>query len=90
MKVKGKLENGFKYEVDDSVADDMEMVDALAEAQDSNPLAISTVVLKLLGPEQRKALYDSVRRKDGTVPVEEVSDAVLKIFESIGDAGKNS
>lgn len=90
MKVKGKLKNGFEYEVDDSVTDDMEMVDALAEAQGSNPLAISEVVIKLLGKEQRKALYDAVRREDGTVPVEEVSNSVVKIFEAIGDSGKNS
>jgi hypothetical protein len=89
MKVKGKLKNGFAYEVDDSVTDDMEMVDALSEAQSTNPLAISIVVDKLLGKEQKKALYDAVRREDKTVPIEEVTTAVIEIFQQMGESGKN-
>lgn len=89
MKVTGKLENGFEYEVDDAVLDDMEMVDALSEAQSTNPLALSTVINKLLGNEQKKALYDAVRREDGTVPIEDITQSVVTIFQSIGDEGKN-
>lgn len=89
MKVTGKLENGFEYEIDDAVLDDMEMVDALSEAQSTNPLALSTVINKLLGNEQKKALYDAVRREDGTVPIEDITQSVVTIFQSIGDEGKN-
>lgn len=89
MKVTGKLENGFEYEIDDAVLDDMEMVDALSEAQSTNPLALSTVINKLLGNEQKKALYDVVRREDGTVPIEDITQSVVTIFQSIGDEGKN-
>ncbi len=89
MKVAGKLENGFEYEIDDAVLDDMEMVDALSEAQSTNPLALSTVINKLLGSEQKKALYDAVRREDGTVPIEDITQSVVTIFQSIGDEGKN-
>lgn len=89
MKVTGKLENGFEYEIDDAVLDDMEMVDALSEAQSTNPLALSTVINKLLGSEQKKALYDAVRREDGTVPIEDITQSVVTIFQSIGDEGKN-
>ena len=89
MKVTGKLENGFEYEIDDAVLDDMEMVDALSEAQSTNPLALSTVISKLLGDEQKKALYDAVRREDGTVPIEDITQSIVTIFQSIGDEGKN-
>lgn len=89
MKVTGKLENGFEYEIDDAVLDDMEMVDALSEAQSTNPLALSTVINKLLGSEQKKALYDAVRREDGTVPIEDITQSIVTIFQSIGDEGKN-
>ena len=82
--MKGKLKSGFDFEVDDEVCDDMEMVDALAEAQSTNPLAISIVVHKLLGDEQKKALYDQLRRPNGTVPVEEVTKSVVEIFELMG------
>lgn len=85
---KGTLENGFKYEVDENILDDMELLDALAEAEE-NPLKISIVSKKILGTEQRKRLYDHIRREDGTVPVEEASQAIADILESLGDEGKN-
>lgn len=86
---KGKLNNGFEYEVDENVLDDMELLDALAEAEE-NPLKISVVSRKVLGTEQRKRLYDHLRREDGTVPVEEASQAIIDILEDMGDEGKNS
>lgn len=86
---KGKLENGFEYEVDEKLLDDMELLDALAEAEE-NPLKISVVSKKVLGTEQRKRLYDHIRREDGTVPVEEASQAIVDILESMGEEGKNS
>lgn len=86
---KGTLENGFKYEVDENILDDMELLDALAEAEE-NPLKISIVSKKILGTEQRKRLYDHIRRKDGTVPVEEASQAIADILEALGEEGKNS
>ena len=33
MAKKGTLENGFVYEVDENVLDDMRLVDAIAEAE---------------------------------------------------------
>ena len=86
---KGKLNNGFEYEVDENVLDDMELLDALAEAEE-NPLKISVVSRKVLGTEQRKRLYDHLRREDGTVPVEDASQAIIDILEDMGDEGKNS
>lgn len=86
---KGELENGFKYEVDENILDDMELLDALAEAEE-NPLKISIVSKKILGTEQRKRLYDHIRREDGTVPVEDASQAIADILEALGEEGKNS
>lgn len=86
---KGILKNGFEFEVDENVLDDMELIDALSESQGENPLAISEVTKKLLGKEQRKRLYDHLRRDNGTVPIEEVSDAVVEMIEALGEAGKN-
>lgn len=88
-KKEGKLECGFKYSVDPAVLDDMELVDALAEAQAEDPTQISVVVKKILGPDQRKKLYDFMREKDGRVPVQKVTDAVQEIIESVGQEGKN-
>ena len=83
------MNNGFEYEVDENVLDDMELLDALAEAEE-NPLKISVVSRKVLGTEQRKRLYDHLRREDGTVPVEDASQAIIDILEDMGDEGKNS
>ena len=86
---KGKTESGFKYEIDENIMDDMELVDALAAAQGDDPMQISVVVSKVFGPEQKKKLYDHVRTEDGRVPITKVADTIKEIFESMGEDGKN-
>ena len=41
--IKGKTSGGFEFEIDGSVLEDMEFVDALAETVNDNPLAFSNV-----------------------------------------------
>ncbi len=55
--------------------DNMELLDALAEADNGNVLAVSNAVTLLLGAGQKKALYDHLRTKAGNVPVAAVSAA---------------
>lgn len=86
---KGKTNSGFKYEIDENIMDDMELVDALAAAQGDDPMQISVVVSKIFGPEQKKKLYDHVRTEDGRVPIMSVADTIKEIFESMGEDGKN-
>lgn len=87
--IKGVTKGGFAYTLKESVKDDMELVDALAEIDAGNGLAMSTVCLKLLGKEQRKKLYDHVRAEDGTVPIEAVGEAIQDILTGMGTEGKN-
>lgn len=87
--IQGKLENGFEFTIDEKILDDMELVDAMAEAEGENPLKFSTVILKVLGKEQRDRLYDILRNEDGRVPIEAVSDAITEILKSAGEDGKN-
>ena len=87
---KGKLDNGFEYEIDENILNDMELLDAIAETQYEDPLKISTVCKKVLGVEQRNRLYEFVRAEDGTVPVDAVTQTVVDIMMSLGDEGKNS
>ena len=56
MAKKGTLENGFAYEVDENVLDDMRLVDAIAEAEGENPLKVSKVMTMVLGDEQKERL----------------------------------
>ena len=86
---KGKLANGFEYEVDEMVLDDMELLDAVAEAQDENPLKISQVITMVLGKEQKRHLYDHIRNENGRVPTAAAIDAIMELFEALGDDGKN-
>jgi Predicted oxidoreductases (related to aryl-alcohol dehydrogenases) len=86
---KGKTESGFKYEIDEKVLDDMELIDAMAASQGEDPTQISVVVLKIFGAEQRKRLYDHVRADDGRVPIDEVAKIITEIINSLGDDGKN-
>lgn len=85
---KGETTNGFKFSVEDNVLDDMELVDAMAEAEDGEPKAVSLVVEKILGKEQRKKLYDHVREKDGRVPTEPVMKAIGEIIDSFNEGKK--
>lgn len=86
--IRGKLESGFEYEVAEEVRDNMELLDAIVEA-DENPLAVSKVVKLLLGEEQRRKLYDHLRTDKGNVPILAVSNAVAEIFRGSGQAVKN-
>lgn len=86
---KGKTESGFKFEIDEKVLDDMELIDAMAASQGEDPTQISTVVVKIFGEDQRKRLYDHVRTEDGRVPVTEVANIITEIINSLGDDEKN-
>ena len=86
--IRGKLESGFEYEVAEEVRDNMELLDAIVEA-DENPLAVSKVVKLLLGENQRRKLYDYLRTEKGNVPILAVSNAVAEIFRGSGQAVKN-
>lgn len=88
MMIRGKLESGFEYEVAEEVRDNMELLDAIVEA-DENPLAVSKVVKLLLGEDQRRRLYDHLRTDKGNVPILAVSNAVAEIFRGSGQAVKN-
>lgn len=85
---KGVTSSGFEFEIDDAVIDDMELIDAIADAMDNNPFAFSRVCAKLLGSEQRKKLYDHLR-ENGRVPLEKIGAEITDIFTAFGDNGKN-
>ena len=87
--MKGKLKNGFSFDVDENALDNMELIDAMAEAQEENPAMFSKAVLLLLGKDQRKKLYDHIRDDNGRVSVEAVANSFVEIFEALGEQGKN-
>lgn len=88
--ISGKLDNGFEYEIDEKCLDDMRFLDALADADEGDPLATSRVCTMLLGREQKRRMYDTLKTEDGRVPVADAIMCLEKILESAGDDGKNS
>lgn len=87
--INGKTKTGFEFSVDKNVMNDMELVDILADDTMDDAFRMSYVVRKLLGRDQRKALYDHVR-VNGRVPVDAVIAEVEDIFAAMGNQGKNS
>ena len=90
--MKGKLSNGFKYEVDVDVFNDMELIEAIAASEGDDPLRIVEVLERILGKEQKKALYDSIRDENGRVRVDAVEEAINEIMTAVSEdsEGKNS
>lgn len=86
--IKGTLASGFEFEIKKQDLDNMELVDAIAEA-DTNPIAVAKVIKLLLGEKQKKALYDHLRTEKGNVPIAAVSNAVAEIFRNSNQQVKN-
>lgn len=78
--ISGVTKNGFAFEIADERADNMELIDALADIDDGNLLAVSKVLTLLLGPEQKKKMYDFVRTEDGIVSAQTVSEMIVEIL----------
>ena len=91
--IKGTTKSGFEFEISENVGDDMELVDAMADCLGTDNLkkltGLSKVLTKLLG-DNKPALYDHVRAKDGRVPTKALEAEVTEMFTAIGAAGKNS
>lgn len=87
--MKGKTDSGFDFDVEKEVFDDMELLDALVEADSGSLIAVPKVAEKILGKDQKKRLYDHLRQENGRVPVHLVSDEIGNIMKLIGEEGKN-
>lgn len=87
--IKGKTNSGFEFELSEETINSMELVDALAEASDDDPISVSRVVKLFLGDDLRKKLYDHLRNEQGRVPIAVVNTEVMEIFQAFGKNGKN-
>lgn len=87
--ITGTTASGFAFSISDEAANDMELFDLFAEA-DQNPLALPPLINRLLGSEQKKRLYDHLRNEHGIVPIDKVGDELLEMLNNGGAAGKKS
>lgn len=86
--VKITLDSGLELEIDRNFTDDMELLDAMVEADEGNGVAIAQICRKVLGDEAKKKLYESLR-ENGRVKTTKVVPALIEIIEKVGEAGKN-
>lgn len=86
--IKGVTESGFEFELEENLLNDMEVVDALARLIDDDLLAMPVLANKMLGKEQKKKLYDHIRKEDGRVLIEDFTKEIFDIFAQGGQATK--
>lgn len=82
------LANGLTLKVEENALDDMELLELLIDLDEGKPSAIPRVGRRLLGDEQMKKLYDSIK-ENGRVPITKYSEAIKEILEKLGETGKN-
>lgn len=83
-------ESGFECEIDESVLDDMELVDDLAAMDDGNVISMSRIFSRIFPDKNvKKKAYDTIR-VDGKVKVEDAGKLLTEIFRAMGNDGKNS
>lgn len=86
--MKAKLNGGLTLEVKDNVLDNMELLDDLVDFDNGNGYAISRILARILEPEEKKKLYEHLR-KDGVTSISDVTQALKELFDKLGPAGKN-
>lgn len=78
--IKGTLKSGFNFEYDESCIDDMRFLEDLSKVGD-NALLVPGLVEKMLGKEQKEALYKHLEDENGRVPTLAFMDAFNEIME---------
>ena len=90
--ITGETTSGYHFEIDETRFDDFEVLDAIADMDSGVPTrlisGLSTFLVKVLGVDGRKALYDHVRTQDGRVPTENVRTEVREILTAGGEQAK--
>lgn len=79
--LKGETKTGFKYQIEEQVTDDYELVELIVEAEE-NPLLFPKLINRVLDPSQHKALKEHVRDKEGRVSAQKMVAEITDIFQS--------
>lgn len=85
--VTGITKSGYEFSIENEKFNDMELMDLLGDMED-NPFIMGKVIEKVLGKEEKKKLYDSMRNEFGRVPVKETQAALDCIFNAGKDGKK--
>lgn len=83
-----EIAGGLTLEIDEGVMDDAEILDDLADLNEGDGFAISSLTERLLGKDGKKKLYEHLR-ENGRVKTTAVTKALTEIFNKLGEEGKN-
>lgn len=85
-------DSGYSCTIDKTGMDDMRIMDALVDLQMGSKMdqvmALRTIMERLLGEDQKEALYKHLEDKHGRAGTSLVQAELYDIFMKIGDAGK--
>ena len=84
-----KTESGFVCQLPKDAMDDMELVDIFTGEYPNEAFRNSDIAKHLLG-NQKKAMYDHLRKIHGKVPASAVDQELREIILAFGSKGKNS
>lgn len=85
--IKGKLKNGFKYEINEKALESYEFLSLLNEVE-KKPQKSIELIRMILGIEGEKALIESLK-EDGFTPINKVSEALEEMLENISKLKKS-
>ncbi len=75
--------SGFTAEISQGAVDDIELLEDLSRLDQGDLLAVSSALKRLLGEEQKKALYDFCRDPEtGRASLTKVSKVMMELFTS--------
>lgn len=86
--VKGKTKTGFKFTCDSRLMQNVEFLEEFAAVQSGDGLEVFNLIKRILGEDQKKALYEHIRDEEGIVPVDAMKDELADIFEALAEANE--
>lgn len=86
--LKGKTKSGFEFTIQKDISDDMELFELLVEADEGKASVLPKILTRILGPEQKKLLYDHCREESGRVRMTVVSEELAQIFQAVNSLKK--
>lgn len=79
--IEGITESGFKYSVNEALADDFEFLEVLGDFTE-NPLTASKLADMMIGKEQKAALKEHLRGEDGRVKTSDMFRELTEIISA--------
>ena len=87
--MRGVTKSGFAFELEDEAYNDYEILEQLRAVDKGDLTAIVDVVNTLFSEEQKNALKEHLRDKNGRVGMKEMIQEVAEILQT-SQEGKNS